>query len=67
MRSENVADPVEAFRLLLRLDPVHPPPLDVAKYLPLVVALRTIFVYGGNETAVEVALGRAADLTGGLL
>ncbi len=66
MRSEGIAEPVESFKLLLGLDPDNPPAIEVARYLPLVVALRSIFLFGGNETALEVAMARAADLVAAL-
>jgi len=67
MRAEGVENPADTFRVLLRLDPANPPTEVAAKYLPLLGALRSIFQYGGNGIALEVALGRAADLAGGLL
>ena len=71
MHAEGDATPAETFRLLLGLDPEHPPAIEAAKYLPHVVRLRGLFgIYGGmydNATALELALARAADLTASLL
>jgi hypothetical protein len=67
MASEGVENPAETFRLLQGLDPEHPPTIEVAKYLPHMIALRALFRYGGNDLEVEVALVRAADIMTGLL
>ena len=67
MRSEGIEHPAEAFRVLLRLDPDHPPAIPAAKYLPIVGMLRGVFRFGGNDVRLEAAMVRAADLTAGLL
>jgi len=67
MAAEGIEHPADAFRVLLRLDPANPPSIAVAKYLPHLIALRALFRYRDNVLALEVALGRAADLAGGLL